>query len=167
MSYLRHLVRGYLTLLFLDLYVNATIVIPEEVPSFLSIVYSNIPPIKKGTDSRLGFGFRLGPNADVQIQLELGPQTNTQPIGPNAEAPAASKKRQTNQPPGNRAPAPQPPRETTKGQWIDSWQSTMADSPSLDKEKLLAYDPTKRQEGIVNHLRQLYKEIDNNKQTDS
>lgn len=33
-----------------------------------------------GTDSRLGWGFRLGDRADFQILVELGPQTNTQPL---------------------------------------------------------------------------------------
>lgn len=41
-------------------------------------------------------GFRLGPNADVQFQLELGPGTYTKPIGSeetNPAAAAAAKKR--------------------------------------------------------------------------
>uniref|UniRef100_A0A1A9WKM7 Uncharacterized protein n=1 Tax=Glossina brevipalpis TaxID=37001 RepID=A0A1A9WKM7_9MUSC len=33
------------------------------------------------TDSRLGFGFRLGQHADFQILLELGPQQATRPLG--------------------------------------------------------------------------------------
>uniref|UniRef100_A0A336LTG8 CSON000899 protein n=1 Tax=Culicoides sonorensis TaxID=179676 RepID=A0A336LTG8_CULSO len=57
------------------------LIVPEELPSILSLVYSNIPPIKKGTDSRVGFGFRLGEHADFQILYEIGPQTNTKPIG--------------------------------------------------------------------------------------
>lgn len=61
-------------------YANA-LIIPEELPSILSLVYSNIPPIKKGTDSRLGFGFRLGEHADFQVQFEIGPQQRTRPIG--------------------------------------------------------------------------------------
>lgn len=28
--------------------VDATIFVPEEIPSLLSVVYSNLPPIKKG-----------------------------------------------------------------------------------------------------------------------
>lgn len=47
----------------------------------LSLVYSNIPPIKKGTDSRFGFGFRLGEHADYQVLIELGPQKYTRPLG--------------------------------------------------------------------------------------
>lgn len=34
-----------------------------------------------GTDSRIGFGYRLGEHADFQVMFELGPQTNTRPIG--------------------------------------------------------------------------------------
>lgn len=34
-----------------------------------------------GTDSRIGFGYRLGEHADFQVVFELGPQTNTKPIG--------------------------------------------------------------------------------------
>lgn len=54
---------------------------PQEIPSILSLVYSNIPPVKKGTDSRVGFGYRLGEHADFQVLFELGPQTNTKAIG--------------------------------------------------------------------------------------
>ena len=54
---------------------------PQELPSVLSLVYSNIPPIKKGTDSRVGFGFRLGEHADFQVLFELGPQKFTKPLG--------------------------------------------------------------------------------------
>lgn len=34
-----------------------------------------------GTDSRFGWGFRLGDHADFQVLVELGPQTNTRPLG--------------------------------------------------------------------------------------
>ncbi|XP_076231845.1 snustorr snarlik [Calliopsis andreniformis] len=57
------------------------LIIPEELPTILSLIYSNIPPIKKGTDSRIGVGFRLGEHADFQVLVELGPQTKTDPIG--------------------------------------------------------------------------------------
>ncbi|XP_003700497.1 snustorr snarlik [Megachile rotundata] len=72
--------------ILLLLYDHATsLIIPEELPTILSLIYSNIPPIKKGTDSRIGVGFRLGQHADFQVLLELGPQTETDPIG-NAES---------------------------------------------------------------------------------
>ncbi|XP_036147822.1 uncharacterized protein LOC105837398 [Monomorium pharaonis] len=60
-----------------------SLIIPEELPTILSLIYSNIPPIKKGTDSKLGIGFRLGQHADFQVLIELGPQTETDPIGTN------------------------------------------------------------------------------------
>lgn len=69
-------------LLLLIFYDHVTsLIIPEELPTILSLIYSNIPPIKKGTDSRVGVGFRLGEHADFQILFELGPQTDTNPIG--------------------------------------------------------------------------------------
>ncbi|XP_034187116.1 snustorr snarlik [Osmia lignaria lignaria] len=72
--------------ILLLLYDHATsLIIPEELPTILSLIYSNIPPIKKGTDSRVGVGFRLGEHADFQVLVELGPQTETDPIG-NAES---------------------------------------------------------------------------------
>lgn len=37
-----------------------------------------------GTDSRVGFGYRLGDHADFQVQFELGPQKETQAIGTGA-----------------------------------------------------------------------------------
>lgn len=57
------------------------LIVPQELPSVLSLVYSNIPPVKKGTDSRVGFGFRLGEHADFQVLFELGPQKFTKPLG--------------------------------------------------------------------------------------
>ncbi|XP_015430260.1 PREDICTED: uncharacterized protein LOC107186831 [Dufourea novaeangliae] len=72
--------------ILLLLYDHATcLIIPEELPTILSLIYSNIPPIKKGTDSRVGVGFRLGEHADFQVLVELGPQTETNPIG-NADS---------------------------------------------------------------------------------
>ncbi|GBP20534.1 hypothetical protein EVAR_78913_1 [Eumeta japonica] len=40
-----------------------------------------------GTDSRIGFGFAFGNHADFQVLLELGPQTNTNPIVAVAHSP--------------------------------------------------------------------------------
>ncbi|XP_076663020.1 snustorr snarlik [Andrena cerasifolii] len=76
------LVKLCILLIFYD---HATcLIIPEELPTILSLIYSNIPPIKKGTDSRVGVGFRLGDHADFQMLVELGPQTRTDPIGNDA-----------------------------------------------------------------------------------
>ncbi|GLG92884.1 Uncharacterized protein GBIM_00433 [Gryllus bimaculatus] len=69
------------------------LIVPQELPTILSVIYSNIPPILKGTDSRLGLGFRFGPHADFQVQLELGPQMYTytqRPGGPSQDASAAA-----------------------------------------------------------------------------
>ncbi|XP_059483601.1 uncharacterized protein LOC132201445 [Neocloeon triangulifer] len=57
------------------------LIIPEELPSILSIIYSNIPPIKNGFDTRFGVGFRLGQHADVQFLTEIGPQIETDRLG--------------------------------------------------------------------------------------
>ncbi|XP_043280992.1 uncharacterized protein snsl [Venturia canescens] len=76
-------IRISILLLFYDCV--TALIIPEELPTILSLIYSNIPPIKKGTDSRVGVGFRLGEHADFQILVELGPQKETEAIG-NAES---------------------------------------------------------------------------------
>lgn len=47
-----------------------------------------------GTDSRLGFGFRLGEHADFQVMVELGPQKETRPIGPASQDDQSFNKRQ-------------------------------------------------------------------------
>ncbi|KAM8717816.1 hypothetical protein ACLKA7_004507 [Drosophila subpalustris] len=74
---------GFVSLLLCLLHLQNTnaFVVPEELQSLLSVVYSNIPPIKKGTDSRIGFGYRLGNHADFQVMFELGPQRETRPLG--------------------------------------------------------------------------------------
>ncbi|KAJ8668740.1 hypothetical protein QAD02_010403, partial [Eretmocerus hayati] len=58
----------------------SSLIVPEEIPTILGVIYSEIPPIKKGTDSRLGIGFRFGEHADFQIIMELGPQYETTPL---------------------------------------------------------------------------------------
>lgn len=73
----------YLLLLLVFFYktrVGEALFVPEEVPSLVSFIYNNIPPIAKGHDSRIGLGFRVGPNADFQMVFELGPQKETQPL---------------------------------------------------------------------------------------
>lgn len=42
-----------------------------------------LPIVEKGTDSRIGFGFRLGRHADIQTIFEIGPQFITKPLGMN------------------------------------------------------------------------------------
>uniref|UniRef100_A0A1B6DNW5 Uncharacterized protein n=1 Tax=Clastoptera arizonana TaxID=38151 RepID=A0A1B6DNW5_9HEMI len=72
---------------------NGAVLVPEEVGTLLSLIYSMFPPIKVGKDSRFGFGFRLGPNIDFQTIVELGPQTNTQPLGEPTNKRAANSKK--------------------------------------------------------------------------
>lgn len=48
-----------------------------------------------GTDSRFGWGFRLGDRADFQFLTELGPQTNTQPLA-NQEDNSVNKRSSVN-----------------------------------------------------------------------
>ncbi|XKL65825.1 hypothetical protein PGB90_009245 [Kerria lacca] len=138
--------------------VRSFIVIPEELPSILSVLYSNIPPVKKGTDSRIGIGFRLGPNADFQVQFEIGPQTNTQPIGPNATANngKASKKRQTHSATPKRNLDGMNPSE----KWLNTWKLNMNEDENQQlpqESQVRVSDPTKENFSFVSHLRQLYR----------
>ncbi|XP_052738813.1 uncharacterized protein LOC112042831 [Bicyclus anynana] len=112
------------------------VIIPEELPSLLSVAYSNIPPIKKGTDSRIGFGFAFGNHADFQVMLELGPQTNTmnltgQPFPKNGNS---NNKRQ--------APSPPPAKinknrekflQTDAGKYLQNWAQKMKNPPKPAK----------------------------------
>ncbi|CAG2052970.1 unnamed protein product [Timema podura] len=105
-----------------------SLIIPEELPSILSLIYANIPPIKKGTDSRVGVGFRLGPHADFQVLLELGPQRETLPLGPNDD----TKKRRQIKPilnPNQYSPDIVP--NTPAGKWLTSWKSGLINNLSL------------------------------------
>lgn len=45
--------------------------------NFVSDFYSNIIA---GKDTRVGVGFRMGPNMDAQVIVEVGPQANTEPL---------------------------------------------------------------------------------------
>ncbi|XP_017858117.1 PREDICTED: uncharacterized protein LOC108610491 [Drosophila arizonae] len=144
-------------------------IVPQELQSALSLVYSNIPPIKKGTDSRLGFGFRLGQHADFQVLLELGPQKNTRPLGdPNKNDQSFSK----------RQVSPSDEREHLRQQqlmtsternaasWLESWSNDMKPQP---QEKLHSKSKAKTSQkqalptraplpaDAVQQLQQLYK----------
>uniref|UniRef100_A0A1B6KUM0 Uncharacterized protein n=1 Tax=Graphocephala atropunctata TaxID=36148 RepID=A0A1B6KUM0_9HEMI len=98
-------------------FANAAILIPEELPTITGILYSILPPIKIGQDSRIGFGFRVGPNADAQVLVELGPQTNTVPLGTN------DSKRQT------KGPKLEQPR--SRDQRIRKWLQMMINRLNL------------------------------------
>lgn len=124
-----------------------------------------------GTDSRLGIGFRLGPNADFQYQIELGPQTRTQAIGPDAPAPEASKKRHVNQP-QNQLGSVLPSKD--KPHWIYTWNNI---NPSNKDTVPLDLDSTQQSEmvngihyggiqgnHVTSHLYKLYQQSTINKQ---
>ncbi|XP_058059873.1 uncharacterized protein LOC131210616 [Anopheles bellator] len=132
-------------------FTNAFIV-PEELPSILSLVYSNIPPIKKGTDSRIGFGFRLGEHADFQVQLELGPQLNTRPIGAAA---GSSKRYVDNEDYANSIR--NSPRSGSS--WLQAWSKQTKQRQQFNKDKLrdaLMPPAPVMNEGAFNQLQQLY-----------
>ncbi|XP_045457903.1 uncharacterized protein LOC123668156 [Melitaea cinxia] len=59
-------------------FLRSCLIVPGEVPSILDTAF--LPPFKKGTDSKAGFGFAFGNHADFQVVLELGPQINTMPL---------------------------------------------------------------------------------------
>ncbi|XP_026817441.1 uncharacterized protein LOC113556595 [Rhopalosiphum maidis] len=147
-----------LIILYSVSHVNATIFVPEEIPSLLSVVYSNMPPIKKGTDSKLGVGFRLGPNADVQFQLELGPQTNTLPIGGNAaSAPAVANKRHATVGQDSDSSGGKPK------DWLNAWRLQMSpgyvadESNNVVSGEVAGGSVGDGSSDAVAHLRQLYK----------
>ncbi|XP_017006874.2 uncharacterized protein snsl [Drosophila takahashii] len=141
---------------------NATaFIVPRELPSILSIVYSNIPPIKKGTDSRLGFGFRLGEHADFQVMVELGPQKETRPIGEPSQDDQSFNKRQVSQT-DQKALARQLYRQQVKEEaerlmtsterngasWLEAWSNGM--KPQKQKSKDQAKRPAK-ESSAANH----------------
>ncbi|KAL3272003.1 hypothetical protein HHI36_022471 [Cryptolaemus montrouzieri] len=90
-----------------------------------------------GTDSRIGWGFRLGDRADFQVLVELGPQKYTQPLANEPNKVVSNKrntlddlasqlwaqrqedKRQQQQ----QKESNQPPSEANS--WIQSWSNGM------------------------------------------
>jgi hypothetical protein len=77
----------------------------------------------------VGVGFRLGEHADFQVLLELGPQVNTQPIGPAADG---KTRRQVGRPALAVLPAmgSEVVADTTGGKWLSSWRSVLLNSKS-------------------------------------
>ncbi|XP_039436723.1 uncharacterized protein LOC120418410 [Culex pipiens pallens] len=135
MKFLLRIIGLLLMLLAFDAasYANAFIV-PEELPSILSLVYSNIPPIKKGTDSRLGFGFRLGDHADFQVQFEIGPQQRTRPIGSlsgNNKRDVDSEDYQNYKKQTSSASNSKNPGKT----WLETWSKETKQKQHFNKEK--------------------------------
>lgn len=147
-------------LILLINYVN-TFIVPQEVPSLLSLVYSNIPPIKKGTDSRVGFGYRLGEHADFQVVFELGPQTNTKPLGNSAsDDDSDNSKRNVDQNDYLMKNSPNP----EGSEWLANWSQNMRTKSKkvTSKPVVMVDDPHKLQTGpfisesALRQLQQLY-----------
>ncbi|KAH8378188.1 hypothetical protein KR093_009890, partial [Drosophila rubida] len=103
-------------------------IVPEQLPSVLSLVYSNIPTIKKGTDSRFGFGFRLGEHADFQVLLELGPQKETRPLGDPSKYDQSFNKRQVSASEQRQQLRQQQLLTSTErnaASWLETWSNGM------------------------------------------
>ncbi|CAK1546412.1 unnamed protein product [Leptosia nina] len=55
-------------------------VVPEDIAMLFTTIYGFAPAIRKGNDHRIGFGYRFGNHADVQVVYEFGPQTTTKEL---------------------------------------------------------------------------------------
>ncbi|KAK9872805.1 hypothetical protein WA026_019588 [Henosepilachna vigintioctopunctata] len=132
-------ISAYSASVLLHLYGVAAFIIPDEIPSLLSVVYSNIPVIKKGTDSRIGWGFRLGDRADFQFLTELGPQKYTQPLANEPDKTVSNKRSALNDLASelwaqrqedkkraqNNRPEEQVGVDTKAGSWLQNWSNGM------------------------------------------
>lgn len=139
--------------------------------------------MKKGTDSRVGFGFRLGDHADFQVLLELGPQTNTKPIGTNGGDSDNTFKRHVNSDDYNNIQKDniESDNETKLSQndaskWLKNWykdtnkkkaetikiQNTQTNKP---KEMNSVKTVSMISQESLNQLQQLYKWAENNSTT--
>ncbi|XP_075149848.1 snustorr snarlik [Haematobia irritans] len=123
----------------------SSLIVPNEVPSILSLVYSNIPPIKKGTDSRLGFGFRLGQHADFQVMVELGPQKETRPIG-DPDNGSSFNKRQVNKAQQRAVQREVAKTESPPTSWLEKWSSQINNGAAPKSKKVVTTKskPTKK-----------------------
>ncbi|XP_050309350.1 uncharacterized protein LOC126745518 [Anthonomus grandis grandis] len=127
------------------------LIIPDELPSILSVIYSNIPTLKKGTDSRIGWGFRLGDRADFQVLLELGPQQYTQPLANQGNEGGANKRNTLNTLADNLYAKMQQAKkqeehkvekESSKAvnsspQWLQNWSKKVSGNNGSNDETLL------------------------------
>lgn len=114
-----------------------------------------------GTDSRLGLGFRVGPNADFQVLLELGPQTRTKNLEPDK---GSYKKRNVMQTPVNPMPHisqfPNGNTNTPMG-WLMAWKSSVEsyeDSNNYNQNVPIDNVPVHLDFNTIEHLQKLYKE---------
>ncbi|XP_021926212.1 uncharacterized protein LOC110832995 [Zootermopsis nevadensis] len=116
-----------------------------------------------GTDSRVGVGFRLGEHADFQVLLELGPQLNTQPLGPAGD----TKTRRQVQRPGLvvlPATGSETVADTPGGKWLSSWRSALVNSQTMEANRYIGVgqhqviqNPMKGKDHVTSQLQQLYK----------
>lgn len=135
-------------LLFITVTYSNAFIVPEELPSILSLVYSTIPQIKKGTDSRIGIGYRLGDHADFQVLLELGPQTNTRKIGANTNQSKRNLKEDD---------VKQIQKEKVKESWLESWHKQIKQQKLIEKANQAAASPSATiSESSLKQLQQLY-----------
>lgn len=97
-----------------------------------------------GTDSRLGFGFRLGEHADFQVMVELGPQKNTRPIGDQDNMDGSSfNKRQVNKRQQLAAQQELTSTERSAATWLEKWSN---EANTSTKKKISSKSkPTKKQ----------------------
>lgn len=115
-----------------------------------------------GTDSRVGFGFRLGEHADFQVLYEIGPQINTRKIGETS-----SDRRRNIQPASkvnfflkitNRVTNNDLFLQTKGTAWLQRWaqEEIERQNPSKKTKKPTKTPPPKMPMDVVNHLAQLY-----------
>ncbi|KAM3955515.1 uncharacterized protein ACR2FA_010585 [Aphomia sociella] len=104
---------------------SSSVIIPEELPSLLSVAYSNIPPIKKGTDSRVGFGFAFGNHADFQVVFELGPQTTTQNLTGQGFSSSNTKRQAPSPPPSKVNKNREKYSQSDGGNYLQNWAQRM------------------------------------------
>ncbi|KAH8403153.1 hypothetical protein KR222_006199, partial [Zaprionus bogoriensis] len=143
------------------------LIVPQELQSALSLVYSNIPPIKKGTDSRIGFGYRFGDHADFQVLIELGPQRETRPLGEPSKDDQSFNKRQVSASELREQLRQQElltSTERTAASWLQSWSNGMKpqekrkSKPRIKQnEKLALPERAPLPADAVQQLQMLYK----------
>ncbi|KAL5281352.1 hypothetical protein ACFFRR_005010 [Megaselia abdita] len=169
-----------ITLMTLSCFGDALIV-PNELPSILSLIFSTIPQVKKGTDSRVGFGFRLGDHADFQVMLELGPQTNTKPVGTSTGDSDNTFKRQVSPEDYNTIQKDSVGKESQSKQndaskWLKSWyrdtnkrkiEAVQETSTKIPKEMSSVKTMAMISQSSLTQLQQLYKWAEKDAETET
>lgn len=134
----------------------------------------------------MGLGFQLGPHADFQILLELGPQTYTEPLGSSMPENTAKREILVMKNPQTLVDyvnnlknyfSPQKKKEkvsnTPGGKWIDWWRNNVLTQKEIgkiqfnkvpgidDKISHISHEANilnRDENSIYDHLKQLYKE---------